>query len=179
MRNLEDIKKEIAELGFNTNFMIKKEVNELPSILRDDEKIFAITNGFYDNNTWLVLCTSSRFLFLDKGMLFGLKQTEIPLDKVNSIQFNTGLILGDVTIWDGSGKIKIDNIDKKFVKKFADMASDALESYKKTKNNPIHITQSASGPNKMEQLEKLAELKAKGILTEEEFTQEKKKLLAA
>lgn len=175
MRTIESIKEELSNIGFTPGMFVMKEVNELPSILRVNEKIFAVAQGVYDGNTWLVVCTSSRFLFLDKGMLFGLKQVEVPMDKVSSIQFETGLILGSVTI-SHHGSSKIQNIAKDQVKRFAEQANIAIEQYKTKSSSSV----SASPVNdKFEKLEKLSLLKDKGILTEQEFSDEKKKLLAA
>lgn len=176
MKSIEIIKQELSNIGFTPGMFVMKEVNELPLVLREDEKIYAAAQGVYDGNTWLVICTSTRFLFLDKGMLFGLKQIEIPMDKVSSIQFSTGLLMGSIVI-SHHGQSKIDNIAKEQVKRFAEQSNLAIESYK---NNSKITSVAASAPLSMiEQLEKLSQLKEKGILTEEEFTQEKKKILAA
>jgi hypothetical protein len=54
----------------------RKEIAELPNILRENENIKAITSGVTDGNTWLVVCY--------KGMIYGLKLVDIPLDRINS-----------------------------------------------------------------------------------------------
>ena len=46
-----------------------------------------------DGNTWLITLTDRRIIFLDKGMIYGLKQTTIDLDKVNAVSGETGLFL--------------------------------------------------------------------------------------
>lgn len=85
MRSEEYILEKIREMDKVDSFGTKKEIKELPNILKDDEELIYITSGFNDGNTWLIACTDKRILFLDKGMIFGLKQKEIPLDKVHSI----------------------------------------------------------------------------------------------
>ncbi|MCC7667842.1 hypothetical protein CRI87_12145 [Liquorilactobacillus satsumensis] len=54
------------------------------------------TTGIVDNNTVLVVCTDSRVLFVDKGMLYGIKSSEIPLDMINGVAYSTGLGLKSI-----------------------------------------------------------------------------------
>lgn len=175
MQSKERVLEQVKALGGFGSFGTKKEINYLPEILRENENIYGLTSGFYDGNTWLIVCTDSRLVFLDKGMIYGLKQVEIPLDKVNSIELKTGMFLADIIVWDGASKVKIENIDKGYAKKFVDIINNTLHFYK---NKPIPSANSAV-LDLPSQLEKLASLKDKGILTEDEFQEQKKKLLAA
>jgi hypothetical protein len=171
---LAEIQDQIKNLGELDTFGTKKEIKSLPEILRDGENIKALTSGFYDGNTWLIVCTNYRLIFLDKGMIYGLKQVDIPLDKVNSVQCETGLFFATVVVWDGASKIKIEQILKKHGKEFTNKVNDALHEYKNQSRMPqVSTTDVAS------QLMKLAELKEKGVLSEDEFQTQKKKLLAA
>lgn len=172
---LAEVQEQIKSLGEINTFGTKKEIKSLPEILRDGENIKALTSGFYDGNTWLIVCTNYRLIFLDKGMIYGLRQVDIPLDKVNSIQCETGLIFATVVVWDGASKIKIENIAKKHGKEFTNRVNDSLHEYK---NQPRQVVQT-SNVDVASQLLKLAELKDKGVLTEDEFLAQKKKLLAA
>ena len=56
-------------------FFTKKELKHLPEILREGEQLLAFTSGIMDGNTWLISLTDRRIIFLDKGMIWGLKQT--------------------------------------------------------------------------------------------------------
>ena len=90
MKTLKDIKQMLSNCGA---YIVgtKKEVKELPNIIGDDEIITYATSGWYDGHTWLVVSTSKRIIFLDKGMLFGVNQIEIPLGKVNAIKYKKRL----------------------------------------------------------------------------------------
>lgn len=170
-----EIQAQIDKLGELDTFGTKKEIKSLPEILRDGELIKGLTSGFYDGNTWLIVCTNYRLIFLDKGMIYGLKQVDIPLDKVNSVQCETGLFFATVVVWDGASKIQIEQIAKKHGKEFTNKVNDALHEYKNIGRQP----QIVSTTDVATQLMKLAELKEKGILTEDEFQIQKKKVLAA
>ena len=132
MPTIESVQVQIEALGQVGTFGTKKEIAHLPEILHDDEKILALTSGFLNGNTWLITLTQSRIIFLDKGMLYGLKQVETPLDKINSVEHKTGLIFGEFAIWDGASKMIIKNIQKDQVVPFANTLKNALDEYKRS-----------------------------------------------
>ena len=173
MPTLQDIKQQIKELGEVDTFGTKKEIRYLPEILSQDETLRGITSGLTEGNTWLIALTNKRIIFLDKGMIYGLKQKEIPLEKINSIEQKTGIMFGEIGIWDGASHITIKNIDKKAVKPFV-IAVNAVISELKT-SHPSAVPKLSIA----DQLEQLAGLRDKGVLTEEEFTDQKRKLLDA
>ena len=178
MRTQEYVDERIKSMPNIDKFGTKKEVKELPNILHDDEELLYITSGFLDGNTWLVSCTNERIIFLDKGMIYGLKQKQIPLDKVNSVEHSKGLLLGKITIWDGASKFTIDNIQKNALDPMVNCINDAIKQYK---NNVNNLNSNNSNNNLdddiVSKLERLAKLKEQGILSEEEFQQGKFKIL--
>ena len=101
MRTLKDIQQMLSDCGA---FIAgtKKEVKELARIIKDNEIITYATSGWYDGHTWLVVSTTKRIILLDKGMLFGVNQVEIPLGKVNAVKYKKGLFMGEIEIWDGA-----------------------------------------------------------------------------
>ena len=171
---LKEIKQEIEALGATSTFGTKKEIASLPDVLSPDERIKGLTSGLLDGNTWLITCTNKRVVFLDKGMIYGLNQKEIPLDKINSISHKTGMLLGEISIWDGAAKTEIKNISKGTIKGFVDAVNNAITDAKQS--NQTGVSQVAQ-TDVATQLEKLASLLEKGLLTEEEFKSQKVKLL--
>ena len=95
------------EIG-DDQFFTKKELNYLPEILSDGEQILAFTSGLMDGNTWLLTLTDRRIIFLDKGIIYGLSQAIIDLDKVNSISFKTGLFFAEIVSGSESKKYTVD-----------------------------------------------------------------------
>lgn len=169
--------KRIAKEMGDDRFFTKKEINYLPEILRPEENILGFASGLMDGNTWLITLTDRRIIFLDKGMLYGLKQSIVDLNKVNSVSGKTGLIFGDITITDGAGHKTITNVPKKTVKPFTNKVQEAMEALPSPTitNQP----QQANVQDPIELLEKLAKLKSQGILTEEEFLAKKGEILAS
>lgn len=163
----------IAKAAGNDQFFTKKELNHLPQILGDGEQILAFTSGFMDSNTWLITLTDRRIIFLDKGLLYGLKQTTIDLDKVNAISGETGFVFGKIIIEDGAREREIKNVWKKTVVQFTNKVRDAIEA----RRRPQHAA-APTANDLISKLERLAVLKEKGLLTQQEFDSQKSKLLA-
>ena len=127
-----EIRAQIDALGETDTFGTKKEIKYLPDVMDpDDETIMAITSGFMDGNTWLVVCTNRRILFIDKGLIFGLKQVDIPMDSISSVVQKTGMMFGSVEILGaGLSGMKVTNILKSHVGKFAKAVQAARLEFK-------------------------------------------------
>lgn len=171
-----ECKRIAAEVGDDL-FFTKKELDHLPEILLDGERVISFTSGMMDGNTWLITLTDKRIIFLDKGMLYGLKQAVIDLDKVNAVSGETGLILGSISIQDGATSRTIKNVQKKTVVNFTNKVRDALEARKHPQSFHSTPTHSAESSDIISQLERLASLREKGILSQDEFEQQKSKLI--
>ena len=156
-----------------SSFIGRREIKELPEILWEDEKVEKIIQGTYNNGNGILVCSSKRLIFIDKGLLYGLKVEDFPLDKVSSIQYKTGLLLGKLTIYSSGNKAIIDNVDKKQIRAFSDYVTTKLNS----KGNEAGANDESKDNDVIGQLEKLSQLKEKGILTEEEFDKAKAKIL--
>lgn len=170
-----NIQNEINDLPCKDDWGTKKEIDELPSILAKDENIKAITSGLVDGNTWLVVCTNRRVLMLDKGLIYGLKLIDIPLDRINSVSHSKGLILGKIAITDGSTTRTIENVPNNSVGFFADTVNKEIELYKQSKNTPI--TQVVNNNSPADELIKYKQLLDMGVLTQEEFDKKKNEIL--
>ncbi len=175
MKSMTDIDNEIKALPVKDDWGTKKEIAELPDILKGDEQIKAITSGISDGNTWLVVCTNRRVLMLDKGLLYGLKLVDIPLDRVNSISHSKGMILGKIAITDGATTRTIENVPNTTVGFFADTVNEQVELYKKSKNAPVaQVVQASSSADELLKFKQLLDMEA---ITQEEFNAKKKELL--
>ncbi|EGC76458.1 PH domain-containing protein [Treponema denticola] len=180
MKTLEAIQAEIKALGDVDLFGTKKEVNCLPEIMKDSEHILYLTSGLMYGTTWLIVCTEERIILLDKGMFFGMKQTEMSLDKINSISYNKGLLLGSIEIWHGGARMIIENCTKESVKPFVDAVNNAIEN-RKTRSSEANVQKAVQNGSSTidiaDQLERLISMVEKGFLSQEEFETQKQKLL--
>jgi hypothetical protein len=170
---LDDIKKQIQQLKISNSVSIlgRREINELPEILAQTEIIDNIVQGTYNNGQGILASTNRRLIFIDKGILYGLKVEDFPLDKISTIQYETGFLLGGIKIHTSGNIAKIENVEKSIARSFSEFVRDKLSQQKEIS------TISISEPDILDQIEKLANLKEKGILSEDEFNEQKKKLL--
>ena len=99
------------------------------------------------------------------------------LENINSISFQTGLLFGAIEIWHGGARMLIENCDKKTVKPFTDAVNAAMQAIKKGQGSASQAPVTSSSDDVVSQLERLAALLEKGILSQEEFQAQKKKLL--
>lgn len=121
------------------SFGTRKELKALPEYLEPDEVVFALTSGVMNQsetsnsfdfgaNTWLVVLTSDRFLFLDAAMLTKSVDTQsIRHDHVQAVSASQGLMLGKIMVDLGSRMLVIDNCQKATVKVLANIANKWLK----------------------------------------------------
>ena len=82
--------------------------------------------------------------------------------------------MGKLTIFTSGNKAVIDNVDKKDVRLFGDFVRNKISSKDNAKSDSKSIIEDEDVISK---LERLAVLKEKGILTDEEFISQKMKIL--
>lgn len=138
MLSVEDVKSRFKEVGVLKQFGTKKEVIELPNHIDDEdgEQILYACSAMLDGNTWLMVCTDRKLLFLDKGMVYGLKKNEIRLSKVNSVNYQTGMVLGKIFVYHGSACMKLEAIDKHALKPMVKSINEALKKYNSNLSQP-------------------------------------------
>jgi hypothetical protein len=171
-QRLASIKQRIKNLGYNdfTIFLGRKEINQLPDILFEDEVFENIAIGQLESNTVALVATNKRLIFIDKGFL-QLQVKDYRYDKISSVEYELGFATGKLKIQASRNKLIIENVPNQFLKKFADFVRE------KTLTPAEPVQSKNSTPSFVEQIEKLAKLQEKGFLTLEEFESQKKKLL--
>jgi len=188
MPTLEQINQQIKNLPHKYIFYTRKEIRYLPKVLNENEHILAITSGFMDNQTWLLVCTNRRILFVNRGMFFGLKQLQMNLDRIQAIDSSFGIAFGSIRVWDGAASMNVNLILKSTVAPFVKVVQDAMDKYKRLMVHELamsatsaHSAASTTGsvPQNVMigELERLVKLKAGGHLSEQEYTAAKAKLL--
>jgi hypothetical protein len=175
MPTLAEIKRQIAACPGRYIFWTEKEIRALPEILEPDESIKAVTSGIMNSSTWLGVCTNRRLIFLNRGMIFGLRQVQFPLERIQSIDHEFTIAFGSISVWDGASSFTIRLVLKSSIMPFVKATEEAMFAAKQA-NARMHAGPAAP-TDVASQLVKLAELKEKGYLTEDEFQQQKKKLL--
>ena len=171
--------------------MSKEKVNKLferaKTKLNANETVEDYINVFLDssiNKTNMplpaILIATNKRLFFYLRMTLGLKE------QIESFDYN---IINSISLTKDATKIinlfphllEINTINKNFVLKISGNVFKKAESFTQAINNKIAFVKSSSENQNIDiasQIEKLADLKNKGILNEEEFNKKKNELLA-
>lgn len=169
---LDVIKQQLKDANVENLFGTKKEIKALPDIIDIDggEKILYAANAFIETNSILAVCTNKRVIFLDHGLIYGSKSTDIPLDMINGVSYSKGLMLGSIAVTNGAITTQIENMQPYPAKKMAETIKQAAADFKQTS------AQSNHGSN-LSELRELKGLLDDGIITKEEFAAKKKQIL--
>lgn len=151
----------------------KKEIKYLYGILNENENVYAAATGYMDGNTWLIVCTNKRIIFIDKGMIYGVKHSEVLISKINSITYKNGLMAGEIHIQDGAEAKVILNVAKSSTVPFVNAVHKVIE-ISENRHMPVRGYQSISTADEILKFKALLD---SGIITEQEFEEQKNKLL--
>lgn len=118
----------IAEEMGDDRFFTTKELDHLPRILDEQEQVLAFSSGLHKGNTWLIVLTDERILFLDKGLIYGLKTSSIELEKVNNFDYQKGIMFGNLSIGSNAEIYEITNVWKKTIEPFTKKLRQAIKA---------------------------------------------------
>ncbi|MFP1789583.1 PH domain-containing protein [Lonsdalea quercina] len=170
--------KRLCSVVSDVPFATKKEFFHLPEILSEGETPLAVATGIMDGNTWLITLTNKRVIFLDKGMLYGVKQIDVNLSNIVSVGGKTGILLGEILISTSGQNYTIKNVMKASVIPFTNLINETRNNQREPSQKPQQPTESSiSFDEKIEKIKKLAAMKEDGILTDEEFQIQKQRIL--
>jgi len=169
---IDEIKDELEQLDINPTIFARKEIHALPDVLSEDEKIVYLVEGRnkLTKHHIILVATDRRLIFVDKEFMYGLKVEDFSYDKVSSIQYEKEFMLASIDIHISENVLEIDGVGKYYAELFCEKVRDFMAS-------PKEYFQSKPEPSVLDQLEQLGRLRESGILSEEEFAEQKKKLL--
>jgi len=156
----------------------------------------AASGGKIVSNTYKI---TTEYVYIDSGVL-RTKSEQIPMWSVRDVDFKQSILqkargIGSMTIhcqhddFTGKALVVLEDIDggRELRDLINEHAQGARLEYQKRAQTqhvnyqgasaPVGVPQGAVPEDPMVRLEKLAEMREKGILTDEEFAAEKKKLL--
>jgi hypothetical protein len=155
-----------------TFLMVGKELEELPSKLREGENINQIICGQMNSRQGILVLTDIRVFWFAKRTFGGADFAETPISKIGGANVKREGISNILAISFSGGNIEVKVSESKTAAEFA-----AAISNQPSPSPQIAPHQQTS--DLISQLERLAALKSNGILTDEEFAQQKAKILSA
>lgn len=186
-RRKQKIKIELEKLNANLSVFTKGEIKELPYLISEDEKIMGITDAQFVNTlaAGILVATSKRMISVSKAMFGAAIINDYLNETIRSVSFVTNPRSPIIKLHLEEREVAFECfMDKEDAEKFYDIISPIY-------NNPVNQAQQEVNPVNnntgtvnttlsleiLEQLEKLGKLRESGILTDTEFTEQKRKLL--
>lgn len=148
--------------------------------LHDDEEVFIAFMGLHNftsvtkhDSNYAYAITNKRIIMAQKKMI-GENFKTVSLDYINDIEFNSGMVWGTLKI-DTLKEVFNIGLDKKDAKNISEKVQSFIHDLKKSDKESEKATDSSKSP--IEELKDLKELLDSGALTQEEFDNQKKKIL--
>ncbi|WP_347218947.1 PH domain-containing protein [Chryseobacterium sp.] len=160
---MQNLKYQIKYINPGLLSWASEDIEQLPDILMEDEKIIHIIDGVYEDTAVLLFSTDQRMIFKGQGIDF---VDVIPLERIVSIQYMSSA--GIVEVETEEKIFKLNKSDANLAQQFCKAVNVFLKKEEADELSKDSI---------FELLERLGKLKESGILTPEEFTEQKLKLL--
>lgn len=126
---LECIWKAISDETGDDRFFTTKELDALPGEVSPGEQVLSFSSGQLDGNSWLIVLTDERILFLDKGLLYGMKKVSIEINRISNIESERGLMFGKIVVGANGRLYPIEYVWKRTVDPFVNKARLAMRAW--------------------------------------------------
>jgi hypothetical protein len=169
-----DLRPDIAEARskMRVKFGGGREIKRLTQHLWEGETVEQMTTGAYGKGNGLVVLTDRRLLFVHHGVMSHSSE-DFPLEKVSSVQWGSGMVTGEITVFASGNKSVIKSVNKDDGKELVDRIRHRISV-------PGTSAPAGGAPDPadpIEQIRKLGDLRDAGVLTPEEFEAKKADLL--
>lgn len=172
--------KKVKNLPHADTIFGKRDIKDMKKILQPAEKVKAVCTGWYDGRTWIFACTDRRVLAVNKNLLIGGDQLEIPFSQIHAMAIKRGLLFSDISVQTGVRMHVITDIMNDAAKYFVDCANREIEKREsgesKSKQVINHVNQVAAS-SEADEIKKFKSLLDEGIISQDEFDAKKKQLL--
>ena len=181
---VDDIITQIENTGVDRQSLLDywntTELQYLPNVLTNDETIVAFANGVYADISGIIVGTTTRLFFLGKPPLDEAQVTDFEWQYVDSVQSEVTDGYAALLI-SYSGDIHyIENVSQYDADRFCNNVAANIEGFGDQADAEQQDNTAAASIAETDvpaQLEKYADLKNKGVITQAEFDAKKKKLL--
>jgi hypothetical protein len=162
----------VERLGLHRVFG-RKEIRHLHNMLTADEAVLVLGQGQYGNKQGILVLTTSRLFFFEKSLLTTESVDEFPLSSISSLSVHKSRG-GETLVVHSSGN----NVEIRHMRPGnADAIARALRELRDRTSESPSQAMPGGPPNVLEQIEQLAGLRDKGIISAEDFEQKKTELL--
>lgn len=144
-----------------------REIKKLGEYLWEGEQVSHLAGGMYGSGTGLVVLTDRRMMFVRDGWMSQTTE-DFPFEKISSVQWSAGLMLGKITIYASGNQAVIDQVQKPDGKAIVDALNNAMAKGPA----PVPAAPQASvSAGSVSSFDLLKELRNRGVMSPEEFGQ--------
>lgn len=177
----ESLLEDLSKNGFETFFGVNKEFRYLAKALARNENVLAGVSGLMNGNTILCVLTNRQVWLIDHGLVFGVRTSTIPLEKINQVSYQRHMFFGDVEITNGADVTELRNVEKNSAQHFVQFINDYLanlyhEDHYQQSGISVKMS-SGSSDSVADELLKFKKLYDDGVISHSEFLDQKNKLL--
>lgn len=166
------VRSAVERLGKAGRLFGRKEVRHLKNLLRANEEVLELGQGQYEGKQGLVVLTTERLFFFEKSM--GSETIEeFPLQVISSLSVNKKVTGETLKIFASGNNAEIGSM----MHGQGDALVRRFHNQKQKSSTVSPTSAAASTDDPMSQLERLGQLKEKGLISEEEFQDKKADLL--
>jgi hypothetical protein len=157
----------------------KREIQRLPEVLWEGETVEMLATGQYGGGAGLVAMTNLRLIFYKNGIMQQ-KVEDFPYGKISSVQWQGGMIMGTLTVYTSGNRADIKNMPKDQGKALADdlrrhIAQGTAPGAVAPAYAPAPVA--AAAPDVASRLATLEQLRAQGLVSDEEYAQRRTQIL--
>jgi len=169
MYTKESLSQRLTELLGNKPLFVGNTANYFLTFLKENEEVLAYQNTVVvDKKMGDFLLTDSNVYFIEQG--FFKKRSEFSFSKINHVEKTIGVFFADLNLSGSGFSITFNQLQKTKIDEICDIIQANIDNSSKQEN-------SSTNNDIATKIQKLHELKEKGILTEEEFNTKKQELL--
>lgn len=177
----ESLLEALSKNGFETFFGVNKEFRYLAKALARNENVLAGVSGLMNGNTILCVLTNRQVWLIDHGLVFGVRTSTIPLEKINQVSYQRHMFFGDVEITNGADVTELRNVEKNSAQHFVQFINDYLANlyheYHYQQSGISDRMPSGYSDSVADELLKFKKLYDDGVISHSEFLDQKNKLL--
>lgn len=176
MSNRPDIDEAVARLTYP--LASKREIQRLPEILWEDERVERLATGTYGAvaGTGLLAMTNTRMIFFKHGRI-SQRVEDFAFDKISSVEWHGKMWTGAITLYASGNKAEITNVAPKADgEEFVDLLRMRIAEGTRPASNDTASTAPAADDLAV-RLVKLDELRSLGAISDSEHAAKRTEIL--
>src|SRR5207302_679610 len=131
-------------LGGLRGKLASPELRELPKLLQPGEDVVSLVQGWFRGSPGVLVATTTRLLFLDKGWLFGLHYEQFDYAQLTAVQYDGGLVWARITVVGTGGSADIERAPGDGARELCNLVQPLLG---RRRESPVTVASAPADPD--------------------------------